>query len=265
MGRGARSAGGRVVPPAVVPAAAAAGAAFAVLGVLLMALLAAGPAVAAAAPAGMLRAAAASTAGARAPRASSAGSGGSVVAAPAVFHDDRCTAHGLTGASYAIPASVGVTYAVAGQALQAGVYPADDATTMTVVARPQPGYQLTGITQWTHTFPAAPQCSPHPPTSSAPPPVTSTPPVSASSSVPTTPSSSVPAGGHVGSPTSSAPAAGAGSSHGHHAGRRRHHRITPAYTGIVVTPIVLIGTGLLLLGIACQLVAGEPRRAKRAP
>jgi len=174
---------------------------------------------------------------------------GSVVAPPAAFHDDRCTPKGLTGAAFTIPTSVGVRYLVSGQVLSPGNYPADDGSTVTVVAHPAPGFQLTGITQWTHRFPSAPPC----PARGTSTPATSSvsPPASGQATPSASPGSSAP--GPTGSASPPPP--------------RRHGVVppTPAYTGVVVTPVVLIGAGLLLLGIACQLGAGEPRRARRAP
>ncbi len=83
----------------------------------------------------------------------------SVIATEPSFVSDVCTAAGqLTGASYTIPETTGVGYAVDGETAASGTYQAKDGSTITIVATATDGYTLTGTTQWTHTFAAKPEC-----------------------------------------------------------------------------------------------------------
>jgi serine protease len=70
------------------------------------------------------------------------------------FADDICTAGGSTGASYTVPATVGVDYLVNGVKAAAGTFPTTDGTKVTIQARAQAGYSLSGSSSFTHTFAA---------------------------------------------------------------------------------------------------------------
>jgi hypothetical protein len=86
---------------------------------------------------------------------------GPIIPPSAAFHDDHCvTSSGQrSGASFTIPSVTGAIYWVNGSVVGAGTYPAVDGMTVTIVTTPRTGYSLSGITQWTHTFPDAPSCS----------------------------------------------------------------------------------------------------------
>jgi hypothetical protein len=82
------------------------------------------------------------------------------------FAEDICTTGGSTGASYTIPSVTGIDYLVNGVKTAGGMYPAADGSKVTVVARAQAGFSLSGTSSFTHTFAAT--CSsgvtPSPPT-----------------------------------------------------------------------------------------------------
>ncbi len=77
-----------------------------------------------------------------------------VAAVAPTFADDICTAGGSTGASYTVPATVGVDYLVNGVKTAAGTYHATDGTKVTILARAQVGFSLTGASSFVHTFAA---------------------------------------------------------------------------------------------------------------
>lgn len=77
-----------------------------------------------------------------------------VAAVAPTFADDVCTAGGSTGAGYTVPATVGVDYLVNGVKTAAGTYHAADGTKVTILARAQLGFSLTGASSFVHTFPA---------------------------------------------------------------------------------------------------------------
>jgi hypothetical protein len=84
-----------------------------------------------------------------------------VTAVAPTFSDDVCSNFLTTGASYAIPSTVGVDYFVNGALAPAGTYNAADGATVTVTAQAQPGFSLTGTTTFTHTFSTTPSCTTH--------------------------------------------------------------------------------------------------------
>jgi len=90
----------------------------------------------------------------------------SVVPPAPSFADDICTAGGSTGARYTIPSATGVDYLVNGVKTAAGTYPAADGSKVTVLARAQAGFSLSGTSSFTHTFAATCSSSvtPAPPT-----------------------------------------------------------------------------------------------------
>lgn len=77
-----------------------------------------------------------------------------VTAVAPTFADDICTAGGSTGASYTVPTTVGVDYLVNGVKTAAGTYHATDGTKVTIQARAQAGFSLTGPSSFAHTFAA---------------------------------------------------------------------------------------------------------------
>lgn len=151
---------------------------------------------------------------------------GPVVPMAPRFTDDTCaTSTGQrSGASYTIRSMAGVSFEVNGEVIGAGTYPVSDGVTLTVVAAARPGYALSGITQWTHTFPVAPNCS-------------------GVSVKPRTPPA--------------IPAPGAQPARPGHPATTSSPK--PASTGSPVGQLLLVATALILLGSAC-FTAGSTRR-----
>ncbi|MEO9109845.1 MAG: hypothetical protein ABI368_06480 [Jatrophihabitantaceae bacterium] len=89
------------------------------------------------------------------------------------FTNNVCLANGAAGSRFTIPTTDGVDYYLGTTKEAAGTHPVADGTTVTITALAQPGYGLTGITTWSHTFVSAPTClgvegvSVHPPTQPA--------------------------------------------------------------------------------------------------
>jgi hypothetical protein len=77
-----------------------------------------------------------------------------VTAVAPSFADDICTAGGSTGASYTVPTMVGVDYLVNGIKTATGTYHATDGIKVTILARAQAGFSLTGASSFVHTFAA---------------------------------------------------------------------------------------------------------------
>ncbi len=74
------------------------------------------------------------------------------------FADDVCASGAATGSSITLPSSTGVDYLVDGTVTAAGTHAALDGSSVTVTARAQAGYTLTGVTEWAHTFNSVPVC-----------------------------------------------------------------------------------------------------------
>lgn len=76
------------------------------------------------------------------------------------FRNSVCGSDGLpTQATYTLVARDHVYYRVGGQLVQAGTYPAADASTLSVVASSDPDWKISGPSTFTHTFAATPVCS----------------------------------------------------------------------------------------------------------
>ncbi len=155
---------------------------------------------------------------------------GPVIPTPASFRDDTCipSTGQRSGATYTIPSTKGVQYWVNGANVGAGTYPAQDGMTLTVVVSARSGYTLSGITQWTHTFSAAPSCS----------------------GVSTAPKHAPP--NHTPPPQHNTPA---------HPGANSTTK--PAYTGAPVETLLLTASLLLLAG-AFSCAVGRARRRPQA-
>ncbi len=69
-----------------------------------------------------------------------------VAPAPVTFADP----YGTSSDTYTVPTTTGVTYQVGGVTVAAGTYPGSGTVVVTTVA--QEGYELTGTTEFTHTF-----------------------------------------------------------------------------------------------------------------
>ena len=82
-----------------------------------------------------------------------------VTPAPATFSDAACSGGAPVQALYTIPSSAGVDYFVNGVNTAAGSYNAADGSTITITAKAETGYSLTGTTSFTHTFAATPTCT----------------------------------------------------------------------------------------------------------
>jgi large repetitive protein len=75
------------------------------------------------------------------------------------FTNDECASSVPTSASYTIADTTGVDYYVDSVLTVPGTYTATDGSNITVVAKPQSGFTLVGLTSWTHSFPATPDCT----------------------------------------------------------------------------------------------------------
>ncbi len=155
---------------------------------------------------------------------------GPIIPPSAAFHDDHCvTSSGQrSGASFTIPSVTGAIYWVNGSAVRAGTYPAVDGMTVTIVTSPRTGYSLSGITQWTHTFPDAPSCSG----------------ISAKDKTAST------------TPTGKA---NSGQRQDSAAAPNNTSTSNPAFSGTPVAQLLLIGTALLLIGGAACFAGGAVR------
>lgn len=60
--------------------------------------------------------------------------------------------------TYTIPAKTGVVYTVGGVTKPAGTYPSGGAASVTVIAKPAPGYKLSGTISWVLTFNTTTKC-----------------------------------------------------------------------------------------------------------
>ena len=75
------------------------------------------------------------------------------------FSDSACESGVPTAATVTIPATPGIDYTLNGSPALPGNHAVAPSTTAVVTAVAEPGYQLVGVTSWSHTFPAAPTCT----------------------------------------------------------------------------------------------------------